>query len=249
MGLYERFADDLRSVREEQRALYERQGYARWQRHLPYRVVRTLARRAGFDPERKRYMNPMLDDIEAEITYLRLRERRPQTVVEISPFRGWSTTWILRALRDNGGGKLTSFDLVEDASRFVPAELTEGWQLVKGDVREQLSRLDERIDYLFIDADHGRGFAEWYLEQVVPRAVPGGAVSVHDIFHGRAKGRQSGEARVVLDWLGESGIDWFTASRFGPGRIHDQLQAERLRLGLTPAIHTGDHDSMIFFEL
>ena len=45
-------------------------------------------------------MKAQLDDIEAEITYLLLRHARPETVVEIGTFHGWSTTWILRALRD-----------------------------------------------------------------------------------------------------------------------------------------------------
>ena len=54
-----------------------------------------------------------LDDIEAELTYLRLRELRPAKVMELGTFHGWSTTWMLRALRDNGTGHLYSYDRVD----------------------------------------------------------------------------------------------------------------------------------------
>jgi hypothetical protein len=51
-------------------------------------------------------LKAQLDGLEAEITYLLLREARPETVVEIGTFHGWSTTWIFQALRDNGTGHL-----------------------------------------------------------------------------------------------------------------------------------------------
>lgn len=249
VALYERHADDLRRVRAEQRALYERSGYSSWQRFFAYRWIRTSSRRLGLDWERKRFMNPQLDDVEAELTYLLIRERRPATVVEISPFRGWSTTWILHALRDNGAGELVSYDLVDDSLRFVPAELAERWRLVTGDVRRRLDEIPEAIDYLFLDSDHRRAFAEWYIAELFPRLVPGAGVSIHDVFHGRAPGRGSGEARVVLDWLELQGLDRFTASRFGPTRTYERLHEARTRLGLDAKIHTGKDDSMVFFEI
>jgi predicted O-methyltransferase YrrM len=247
-ALYERYADDLRKVRAEQRALYERAGYSRLQGVAPYRAVRLAFRRMGLDWERRRFMNPQLDDIEAELTYLRIRERRPEVVVEVSPFRGWSTTWILRALRDNGAGSLVSFDLIPDAGRFVPADLAEPWTLVVGDVRDRISEMPESIDYLFIDADHRRPFAEWYLAELVPRVPAGSGASIHDIFHGSGPGRRSGEAKVVLEWFEQNDVAWFTPSRFGPGRVHDEIRAQRLLLGLEAPIHTGDHDSIAFFD-
>jgi len=97
--LYRTYADDLRAAREAQREL------------------------------RHQYpLKPKLDDIEAELTYLALRAVRPAEVVEIGSFHGWSTTWILRALRDNGSGHLHTFDLVDHATRTVPPALSgERW--------------------------------------------------------------------------------------------------------------------------
>jgi hypothetical protein len=75
--LYRAYAHDLDRVREEQRKL--------------------LAPPTS--------LKAQLDDLEAEITCLLLPGTRPETVVEIGTFHGWSTTWILQALReDNGTG-------------------------------------------------------------------------------------------------------------------------------------------------
>jgi len=246
VALYGRFADDLRQVRAEQRELYERSAHSPMARFPPYRWTRTAARKAGLDWEKRRWINPQLDDIEAELTYLRIRDRSPEQVIEISPFRGWSTTWILRALRDNGGGSLVSFDLVEDSKRFIPDDLADRWSLITGDVTGRLSEMPAEIDYLFLDSDHRASFARWFVAELFPRLAPGAGISVHDIFHS-AKPR-SGEARVLLAWLEQTGTEWFTASRLAPGGLHAEVQAERRRLGLDGPIHFGDHDSMVFFS-
>jgi len=60
-------------------------------------------------------LDPHFDDIEAEITYLLIRAFRPKTLVKISPLGGWSTSWILNAIRDNNYGTLYSYDLVDDS--------------------------------------------------------------------------------------------------------------------------------------
>src|SRR6266540_3945006 len=170
--LYRTYADDLRVAREAQREL-------RYQYPL----------------------KPKLDDIEAELTYLAVREVRPATVVEIGAFHGWSTTWILRALRDNGAGHLTTFDLVDPATRTVPAALSEErWTFVHGDVRRQLHRLPPRPGYVFVDAAHTAGFARWYTRRLLPRLADGTPVSVHDVYHGRRPWPVS-EGSVVLAWL------------------------------------------------
>jgi len=246
VALYERFADDLRGVRAEQRELYERSAHSPMTRLPPYRWSRTAARKAGLDWEKRRWINPQLDDIEAELTYLRIRDRRPEQVIEISPFRGWSTTWILRALRDNGTGNLVSFDLVEDSALFVPAELGGRWRLVIGDVREQLAEMPAEIDYLFLDSDHRAAFARWFVAELFPRLAPGAGVSVHDIFHSTKP--RSGEARVLLAWLEQTGTEWFTPSRLAPAGLHDEIQAQRRLLHFDAPIHSGDHDSMVFFD-
>lgn len=96
-------------------------------------------------------MRPQLDDIESEITYLLLREYKPEHVVEISPSAGWSTSWILRALQYNQLGHLYSFDFIDDSTSTIPEELyAYRWTFIQGDIKRNIDKLSQQIDYLFI---------------------------------------------------------------------------------------------------
>jgi len=194
-------------------------------------------------------MKAQLDDIEAEITYLLVRELRPANVVEIGTFYGWSTTWLLSALRDNGTGHLHSFDIVSNVTENVPAELAgDRWTFTKGDMRENLNKLPDKTDYLFIDADHGAKFARWYIDNLFP-AVPGGTpTSVHDVFHGR-RPLPFTEGAVITKWLAEKGIEYFTPSAAKAPEVNKRLAEVKAELGLSePVRNTGDNP-MIFFNL
>jgi predicted O-methyltransferase YrrM len=220
--LYRRYRDPLVKVRDAQREF----------------LRRTRGR-----------MTPQLDDLEAEITYLLLRETRPDTVMELGTFHGWSTTWILSALRDNGGGTLHSFDLVDNAVANVPSELSLGrWEFHKGDVRENLSQVPEGIGYLFVDAAHNGRFARWYLEALFPRVAPGTPVSVHDVFHGR-RALPFTEGAAVLSWLRGNGTDFFTPSRRKAPAPYTALLELREDLGLDEPVHTGTDNPMIYFRM
>lgn len=190
-------------------------------------------------------MRAQLDDIEAEITYLLLRETRPTTVVEIGSLHGWSTSWLLRALADNDHGTLHTFDRIDNARRNVPAELAGRWRFVAGDVRDQ--RMPADIDYLFLDAAHSARFARWYLAELLPRLAPGTPVSVHDVFHGR-RAKPYSEGTVVLSWLSGAGAGYFTASAARAPRTRDRICQVRAEFGLGDQVHTGRHDPMIFFR-
>lgn len=217
--LYEKYADDLRIARKEQKAIRDN------------------------DPS----MKAQLDDIEAEITYLRIREHRPATVAEIGCLHGWSTTWILRALRDNDHGHLHSYDIKSDATAHVPVELSGNrWTFHQGDVRDQRGELPDRIDYLFMDAAHSGAFARWYLEHVFPGLAPGTPVSVHDVFHG-ARPLPLTEGAALLRWLKARRIDYFTASKARERAHYDQLNRLREQLALAEPVHSGQDNPMVFF--
>ncbi|MFI9380555.1 class I SAM-dependent methyltransferase [Kutzneria sp. NPDC052558] len=184
-----------------------------------------------------------LDDIEAELTYLRLRELRPATVVEIGAFHGWSTTWLLSALRDNGSGRLLSYDVVDHVLESVPAD--ERWTFTKGDVRK--AQLPAEIDYLFLDAAHSARFARWYIAELFSRlnATP---VSVHDVFHGR-RTMPFSEGAVLVRWLAEHGIDFFTPSARRAPETFAELLAVKRELGLDEPLRPGRDNPMVFFTV
>ncbi len=219
LRLYRTYADDLRAAREAQRELL-----------------------VGHP------LKPKLDDIEAELTYLALRETRPAAVVEIGSFHGWSTTWILRALRDNGSGRLHTFDLVDHATRSVPAELAgDQWTFVRGDVRQTAGQLPADPGYVFVDALHTAGFARWYTGSLFPRLADGTPVSVHDVFHGRRPWPVS-EGSVVLAWLRARGIGYLTASPAHDPDRYGRLVGLKRKLRLAARVSGSRRNPMLFFQ-
>ncbi|MFF8788883.1 class I SAM-dependent methyltransferase [Streptomyces sp. NPDC015125] len=221
-GLYAKYQDDLRVVRDAQRK---------------------------FLRDRGKSMKAQLDDYEAEMTYLLLRDLRPEVVVEVGTFYGWSTMWILSALRDNGIGQLHSFDIVDNVVRNVPGELSaDRWTFTKGDIQQHPEKVPAETDYLFIDADHGSRFAHWYIENLFPAVPPRTPTSVHDVFHGR-RPKPFSEGSVIVKWLAEQNIEFFTPSTAKAPQVTEQLAAVKKELGLDEPVRDSDHNPMIFFTL
>src|SRR5436190_17043076 len=101
---------------------------------FPYTTL--FRSRAGLPAHFKHRFKPKFDDIEAELTYLFVRSLRPDVVLEIAPYYGWSTTWLLQALRDNGAGRLHSYDLVDYSRWTIPSDLGgDRWRFTQADVR------------------------------------------------------------------------------------------------------------------
>lgn len=216
---YERYADDLHRARAEQAGL---------------RCLRPGLR-------------PRLDDMEAELSYLRLRALEPATVVQIGCRDGWSAAWLLRALRDNGHGRLHSFGPRGGAAADVPEDLAAGrWELTAGDVGAGPDRLPAAIDHLFLDGGRSARFTRWCLPNVVARLAPGTPVSVHGVFRRR---RPLGEAALILKWLRQRRMDYFTVAPARQPVVHRQLDRVRCVLGFNDQVHTGRRNPMIFFGI
>jgi caffeoyl-CoA O-methyltransferase len=109
-------------------------------------------------------------------------------VVELGTSNGYSGIWFCMALRTTGG-KLTTHEI--DASRaalarqnFAKAGVDKLVTLVEGDAHEEVKKLKEPIDILFIDADKD-GYND-YLTKLLPLVKSGGLIVSHnmDIFRG-----------------------------------------------------------------
>ena len=235
LELYRRYQADLQAVRRQQY----------WFLRKHYNAVTRRLFKMGL---KQRVLTPMLDDLEAEVTYLLLRDRNPNVVVEMSPNTGWSTTWMLSALRDNGAkGQLWSYDLHDTCTKFVPKTLGNGsWHFVLGDVRTTLPK-PLACDYFFIDSDHTKEFAEWYVQGVLPHLKSPCMLSVHDVYHHHAP---SEEGEVVMAWLRNKGLSfWSVAPRASPTTV-EAVRNERVKLGMNTRIHPrGKDNPMIFFSL
>jgi predicted O-methyltransferase YrrM len=231
LGLYRKFANDLARVRQEQRGFYRQWNRpASTERSIPWRVGRKLSRSLGFPTDAFLSLRPQLDDCEAEILYLLAREQRPERVAEISPGAGWSSSWLLHAMKDNGHGTLYSFDLVPDSRYILPPLLTAGrHELIVGDVRHTLPHRPDMIDFLYMDSDHSEEFARWYSHAILDKLKPGVIVAVHDVFHSEDPLGHNREGGVILQWLAEKQKAYLTISPAREPSHFDRLVSLRPR--------------------
>jgi len=249
LELYRRFGDDLKRVRQHQQQFYSQRSRPEWlEQNVAWRTGRYVTRRLHLPLRAFMSLCPQLDDVEAEVTYLLVRQFRPCSIVEISPMAGWSSSWLLHALRDNGAGTLHSFDVIDDSVRLLPSDLTHGrWEFIRGDVRRTLDRLPRQIDYLFMDSDHSEQFARWYVDKILTRLQPGALVSVHDVFHTSDPCGHNKEGGIIVEWLAQHRKEFFTASPAKEPSHHRVVNDMRRLLGLGDLIHHSQTNSMLFF--
>ena len=104
-------------------------------------------------------------------------------VVEIGTSNGYSGIWFCLALRSTGG-KLITHEI--DSGRaelarenFKRAGVEELITLVEGDAHDEVTKLKEPIDILFLDADKP-GYID-YLNKLLPLVRPGGLILAHNM--------------------------------------------------------------------
>ncbi|MHC4585330.1 MAG: O-methyltransferase [Planctomycetota bacterium] len=106
-----------------------------------------------------------------------------KNVIEIGTSTGYSAIWFGLALQKTGG-KLTTYEI--DAQRaataranFKKAGMADIITLVEGDAHEEVKKLKDSIDILFLDADK-EGYID-YLNKLLPLVRPSGLVIAHNI--------------------------------------------------------------------
>lgn len=106
-----------------------------------------------------------------------------KNVVEIGTSNGFSGLWFCLALKETGG-HLTTHDIDEGRIKlakenFAKAGVTDMVTIVQGDAHEEVKKLKDPIDVLFIDADKP-GYPD-YLEKLLPLVKPGGIIVGHNM--------------------------------------------------------------------
>jgi len=124
-------------------------------------------------------------DREAEMLYMLVRLWRPTNMFEMAPNRGYSTSWILKAMQHNEHGTLHSFDIHRSAAKFVDRGLQARWNFTVADVRALAAAdtgLMAQYDFIFIDALHLKEFSLWYTRTLLShQVVQTTPVVIHDI--------------------------------------------------------------------
>jgi predicted O-methyltransferase YrrM len=106
-----------------------------------------------------------------------------KNVVEIGTSTGYSGLWLCLALQKTGG-RLTTFEIdpgraAEARKHFQNAGVGQMVTVVVGDAHENVKRLKEPIDVVFIDADK-QGYVD-YLSKLLPLVRPGGLILAHNV--------------------------------------------------------------------
>jgi len=104
-------------------------------------------------------------------------------VVEIGTSNGYSGIWLSLALQKTGG-KLTTHEINAERAalareNFKKAGVDGSITLVEGDAHENVTKIKEPIDVVFIDADK-EGYTD-YLNKLLPLVRPGGVILAHNI--------------------------------------------------------------------
>jgi predicted O-methyltransferase YrrM len=161
---------------------------------IPEKIVAQMKRLEALDEQDRSDGTPRLQ---------RLRQIPPETGqflailaagaprgrwVEIGTSAGYSALWLSLACRA-AAQKLTTFEILPEKiamaqKTFAAAGVEDVVELVSGDAREHLSKL-ENIAFCFLDAEK-EVYADCY-EAVVPRLVPGGLLVADNAINHREK--------------------------------------------------------------
>jgi predicted O-methyltransferase YrrM len=131
--------------------------------------------------QRRGMMNIPLDD--GRLLRVLVETMGARNVVEIGTSNGYSAIWICLGLRTTGG-TLTTYEITDwRAARarenFKRAGVEKIVTLVEGDAHEEVKKLKEPIDLLFLDADK-EGYLD-YLDKLLPLVRPGGLIVAHNM--------------------------------------------------------------------
>lgn len=159
-----------------------------------------------FKPKEKasyKKLEKVFDD-KSQILYFLIRKTKPKIVVETGVAAGASTGYVLKAIHDNGSGKLYSIDLPfqwyvygknhelhldslppgKMPGYLVPEELKKSWKLILGDTYKELPKLLSKlgkIDIFLHDSEHTEKTMMFEYKEAWPRIKKGGILLSDDV--------------------------------------------------------------------
>jgi predicted O-methyltransferase YrrM len=127
------------------------------------------------------------DNSTTSVLYTLTRYRKPQHIVETGVANGFTSYFLLAALRNNGLGVLHSIDIGDDVGAVVSSEEREGWDLhvahprrVDDKLRALCASVAE-IDLFFHDSDHRYGWQLFEFREALAHLAPGGILGSDDV--------------------------------------------------------------------
>lgn len=147
-----------------------------------------------------------------------VKDRKPNTIVEIGTNIGYSTSCLLLAALENGKGTVTTFD-IEDVQ--VTYKDMIAWKVlglptdnlkVVTEPTWATDKLPTAIDFVFHDASHDVEPTKLEVERLAPLITKEGVMAFHDIFLCRHMGE------FLFNWFKDRGSEWkYSEIRRGRG--------------------------------
>ncbi|QSX01179.1 class I SAM-dependent methyltransferase [Haloterrigena alkaliphila] len=122
--------------------------------------------------------------------YVVCRALEVETAVETGVLYGSFDAHVLAAMEENGGGTLHSVDLPDgppgpfEYGHLIPDRCRDRWELHRGDAREVLPTLLERVgsvDLFLHDSDHRLPHMRFEYETALSHLAAGGVLASHDV--------------------------------------------------------------------
>jgi caffeoyl-CoA O-methyltransferase len=125
----------------------------------------------------------MVGTVEGRLLAMLVAMLRPQRVLEIGTFTGYSALSMAETLPP--GGRITSLDISEKhvaiARKHIDTTpLADRIEIVVGPALESLEQVEGPLDLVFIDADKENYLA--YYEAVLPKLAEGGVIAVDNVL-------------------------------------------------------------------
>lgn len=177
-----------------------------------------------------------ISSVECVLMYLYIIEHQPQYSIEFSPNHGYSTQAIAMAYRVlNQKDSFATFEIRDKfceftCNRLKQKNLEEYCKVIQGNALIEIPKhiTDKKVQFCFIDSDHGAAFANQYIQNIFPLLDHRCLIGVHDIaafersLDGGSKFKTSlmggthagGEEGPVRDYVSNKDY-WSTHSVFG----------------------------------
>jgi caffeoyl-CoA O-methyltransferase len=134
-----------------------------------------------------RFINPNMTSGHLQGKFLELLSRmiRPETILEIGTFTGYSAICLSKGLRP--GGKLITIEINDELTNFAQsyfrrAGVDDKITQLTGSAQKIIPGLDLMFDLVFIDGDK-REYAEYY-DLIINKVNPGGFILADNVLWG-----------------------------------------------------------------
>ena len=106
-------------------------------------------------------------------------------VLEVGMSVGYSTIWFAEAIEYNGGGRITTIERTPSKVARAKANFAEAGvsnvTILEGTALDILRGMDEKFDFVFIDADKGN--APEYFDLALKMLKPGGMIAIDNMTY------------------------------------------------------------------